>query len=761
MACPASNIKLSKFNSFLFIPFCFVIGASCQTLVTYSSKSSEELLCPITDHTIAATWRDETTGNNLANYVRGGQPDIEIVDPGSKHNNYMYYVSSTSFSIFIQPVQAEDGGDYICSIVGGGGFRNEYTVVVEVIPGTFSLNCFVPPDVTCPEQGVNPPSDLICVCAANGVRPDTLYLDIPDAYNVQQNESIENGELYDLRLKATVPVTESTSEVTCSVIGYNTTEPIPSELITKTFVLSPPTCSLDISFDQECKVATLTCSCTASPTDGESPSDKGMVYSYFNGTGHMIESETTTTVETNDVAAGAVNTYSCRGCNGIYYGDTSYVTQSSDCTLGTTALPTAATVTTASPSTNERTRTKATIVTTEQKPITDPQSLVSTTTKEQPSTTDNMSIECNYTGRIAACIVEATIILVLIIVIIYLIARDRLGPGKKTEPRSTNQIEEIKGAENRAYMDLQELEVNKNKKNKNLEVPETNVKLVSNLPGKGMLRYHKALVMRAEGNLEAVVRTLSGDSTLRMNELQSSEVQHIFKLPGDNSIMKLFGWCDTVPNYLICENLSGGTLSDHLTEEFSSQKVHQYGNTKRKRFQVAEKGNAEHLPKYALQVARGLKFLTKHRFVSPGLRSKKVLLDAAGRCKLYDFVSMENAKEWTKLFWNGNVPFQWMPPEFLFLETISPAGDVWSFGVLLWEIFSYGSEPYKGQTRADVEKSLRAKRQLLLPDNCPGAIWQVMITCWEPAVEERLKIDDVTYKLAAMCQEDKEYQEIG
>ncbi|XP_071843027.1 uncharacterized protein [Apostichopus japonicus] len=744
MACPASNIKLSKFNSFLFIPFCFVIGASCQTLVTYSSKSSEELLCPITDHTIAATWRDETTGNNLANYVRGGQPDIEIVDPGSKHNNYMYYVSSTSFSIFIQPVQAEDGGDYICSIVGGGGFRNEYTVVVEVIPGTFSLNCFVPPDVTCPEQGVNPPSDLICVCAANGVRPDTLYLDIPDAYNVQQNESIENGELYDLRLKATVPVTESTSEVTCSVIGYNTTEPIPSELITKTFVLSPPTCSLDISFDQECKVATLTCSCTASPTDGESPSDKGMVYSYFNGTGHMIESETTTTVETNDVAAGAVNTYSCRGCNGIYYGDTSYVTQSSDCTLGTTALPTAATVTTASPSTNERTRTKATIVTTEQKPITDPQSL-----------------DCNNTGLIAACIVEAIIIVVLIIVIIYLIARDRLGPGKKTEPRSTNQIEEIKGAENRAYMDLQELEVNKNKKNKNLEVPETNVKLVSNLPGKGMLRYHKALVMRAEGNLEAVVRTLSGDSTLRMNELQSSEVQHIFKLPGDNSIMKLFGWCDTVPNYLICENLSGGTLSDHLTEEFSSQKVHQYGNTKRKRFQVAEKGNAEHLPKYALQVARGLKFLTKHRFVSPGLRSKKVLLDAAGRCKLYDFVSMENAKEWTKLFWNGNVPFQWMPPEFLFLETISPAGDVWSFGVLLWEIFSYGSEPYKGQTRADVEKSLRAKRQLLLPDNCPGAIWQVMITCWEPAVEERLKIDDVTYKLAAMCQEDKEYQEIG
>ncbi|PIK48643.1 hypothetical protein BSL78_14495, partial [Apostichopus japonicus] len=187
---------------------------------------------------------------------------------------------------------------------------------------------------------------------------------------------------------------------------------------------------------------------------------------------------------------------------------------------------------------------------------------------------------------------------------------------------STNRIGEIKGAENRAYMDLQELEVNKNKKNKNLEVPEKNVKLVSLLPGKGMMQYHKALVMRAAGNLEAVIRTLSGDSTLRMNELQSSEVQHILKLPDDNIIVKLLGWCDTgtkshlsncVPNYLIYEYLSGGTLSDHLTEEFSPHKVHQYGNTKQKRFQVAEKGNADHLPKYALQVARGLEFLTTHR----------------------------------------------------------------------------------------------------------------------------------------------------
>ncbi|XP_071843031.1 uncharacterized protein [Apostichopus japonicus] len=707
-------------HSLLFLLVFNIVGSSSNTVVTYTTKNVEEMQCLINGNTLAATWTDSTTDDSLYTY-KISSPDIDNERTEPKHDNFKYsYVPNTHFNLIIDKVEREDEGTYSCFELGDDNNETVYDVTVEAIPDEISFDCFVPPAVTCPAQGVNPTSELICTCAAKGVHPGTLSLDISGADNVQQDSPVANDGLFDLSLTATVPVTDSAIEVTCSVNGYSTTEPIPPNLITKTLMISPPTCALDISFDQDCKEATLSCSCFAIPTDGESPSDSGMVFSYFNGTGHLIQGNTTTTVQTNDVEAGVDLTYSCRGCNGLYYGDSSYVTDSKVCTITST-------------------------VTTQHRSTNDPRNKIS---------------DCNYTGLIAACIVEAIIIVMLVLVIIYLIARDRLGNGKQEEPRSKNQVDEKKGTENRAYMDLQELEVNTNEKNKNLEVPEKNVKLVSLLPGKGMMQYHKAIVMKAAGNLEAVVRTLSGDSTLRMNELQTSEVQHILKLPGDNSIMKLLGWCDTVPNYLICEYLSGGTLSDHLTEEFSPQKAHQYGNTKQKRFQVAEKGNADHLPKYALQVARGLKFLTTHRFISPGLRSKKVLLTASGKCKLYDFVSVDNAKEWTELSWNEDVPFQWMPPEFLFLETISAAGDVWSFGVLLWEIFSYGSEPYQGQNRADVEKSLRAKQQLLLPDNCPGAIWQVMITCWETAAEKRPKIDDVTLKLAAMCNEDKEYQEI-
>ncbi|XP_071843046.1 uncharacterized protein [Apostichopus japonicus] len=333
-------------------------GSSSNTVVTYTTKNVEEMQCLINGNTLAATWTDSTTDDSLYVY-KISSPDIDNERTEPKHDNFKYsYVPNTHFNLIIDKVEREDEGTYSCFELGDDNNETVYDVTVEAIPDEISFDCFVSPDVTCPAQGVNPTSELICTCAAKGVHPGTLSLDISGADNVQQDSPVANDGLFDLSLTATVPVTDSAIEVTCSVNGYSTTEPIPPNLITKTLMISPPTCALDISFDQGCKAATLNCSCSAIPTDGESTSDPGMVFSYFNGTGHIIAGNATNPYQINDIEAGVNLTYSCRGCNGLNYGASSYDTESKVCTISTTALPTTTIVTTAPPSTNEPTSTK-------------------------------------------------------------------------------------------------------------------------------------------------------------------------------------------------------------------------------------------------------------------------------------------------------------------------------------------------------------------------------------------------------------------
>ncbi|XP_071843044.1 uncharacterized protein [Apostichopus japonicus] len=310
-------------------------GSSSNTVVTYTTKNVEEMQCLINGNTLAATWTDSTTDDSLYVY-KISSPDIDNERTEPKHDNFKYsYVPNTHFNLIIDKVEREDEGTYSCFELGDDNNETVYDVTVEAIPDEISFDCFVSPDVTCPAQGVNPTSELICTCAAKGVHPGTLSLDISGADNVQQDSPVANDGLFDLSLTATVPVTDSAIEVTCSVNGYSTTEPIPPNLITKTLMISPPTCALDISFDQGCKAATLNCSCSAIPTDGESTSDPGMVFSYFNGTGHIIAGNATNPYQINDIEAGVNLTYSCRGCNGLNYGASSYDTESKVCTITT------------------------------------------------------------------------------------------------------------------------------------------------------------------------------------------------------------------------------------------------------------------------------------------------------------------------------------------------------------------------------------------------------------------------------------------
>ena len=76
-------------------------------------------------------------------------------------------------------------------------------------------------------------------------------------------------------------------------------------------------------------------------------------------------------------------------------------------------------------------------------------------------------------------------------------------------------------------------------------------------------------------------------------------------------------------------------------------------------------------------------------------------------------------------------------PELLTSESFSQKSDVWAYGVTLWEIFTLGATPYNGESTVAIKAALRKDQWLSPPDNLPLALWDIITSCWTPAIGKR------------------------
>jgi hypothetical protein len=88
-----------------------------------------------------------------------------------------------------------------------------------------------------------------------------------------------------------------------------------------------------------------------------------------------------------------------------------------------------------------------------------------------------------------------------------------------------------------------------------------------------------------------------------------------------------------------------------------------------------------------------------------------------------------------------------MSPESLLFCRYAQDTDVWSFGVLLWELFNYGVTPYSGCTNPEVVQMIRDRQLLMIPDECPQKIYQLMLECWHEHSVQRPTFGDIVNKL--------------
>ncbi|KAL6419472.1 hypothetical protein ACFW04_011383 [Cataglyphis niger] len=138
-------------------------------------------------------------------------------------------------------------------------------------------------------------------------------------------------------------------------------------------------------------------------------------------------------------------------------------------------------------------------------------------------------------------------------------------------------------------------------------------------------------------------------------------------------------------------------------------------------------------------VARGCCYLEELRFVHRDLACRNCLVSARDRenrvVKIGDFGLARDVykDDYYRKKGQGLLPIRWMAPESLVLGIFTSQSDVWSFGVLMWEITSLGEHPYTGRTNLEVIDYVRAEGRLPMPLNCPPTLYELMLRCWNPA----------------------------
>ncbi|XP_041133843.1 fibroblast growth factor receptor 3-like isoform X7 [Polyodon spathula] len=232
------------------------------------------------------------------------------------------------------------------------------------------------------------------------------------------------------------------------------------------------------------------------------------------------------------------------------------------------------------------------------------------------------------------------------------------------------------------------------------------------------------------------VKMLKDDATDKDLSDLVSEMEMMKMIGKHKNIINLLGACtQDGPLYVLVEYASKGNLREYLRARRPPGMDYSFDTCKIPDEQLTFKD----LVSCAYQVARGMEYLASQKCIHRDLAARNVLVTDDNVMKIADFGLARDVHniDYYKKTTNGRLPVKWMAPEALFDRVYTHQSDVWSYGVLLWEIFTLGGSPYPGIPVEELFKLLKEGHRMDKPANCTHELYMIMRECWHAVPSQR------------------------